>query len=349
MKFGIMPAHTATFIKKEIFNEYGLYNEKFKIAGDFDFFYRIFIFKNCKFEYYKKIIARMRTGGISSKNFKSYITSSLEIAKVISDKNIFLGLAKSILRVPSKILQFFNFKSVILNSEFKIVYTNFFKKFYKVDFKIISSINKINFKTDFILSALNLAFLASYVKGDIIKRDFLINWPDGIFAKIFRTGLKKIPGREILRNLKLPSYIKKIVVVGNLSDIANKYLSNRFKREILHYQISFGSFEKIKTELNFKVDKNHLILITLPTPKQEQIADYLAKSNSSFKIICIGGSLAIASGQEKEVPVSLSYLEFIWRLQYETIRRSRRIVSTFIYYIYGYFTNRYRNLHIEIL
>ena len=42
--FGDMPPHPASFIKKEIYKNYGLYNTKFKIASDFDFF-----FKNIKY------------------------------------------------------------------------------------------------------------------------------------------------------------------------------------------------------------------------------------------------------------------------------------------------------------
>ena len=39
---GDMPPHPASFIKKKIYDKYGLYNTNFKIASDFDFFLRIF-------------------------------------------------------------------------------------------------------------------------------------------------------------------------------------------------------------------------------------------------------------------------------------------------------------------
>ena len=37
----------------------------------------------------------------------------------------------------------------------------------------------------------------------------------------------------------------------------------------------------------------------MPTPKQEQLAEYLTKKNKHYKIICIGGSINIVSGLEK--------------------------------------------------
>ena len=38
MKYGLMPPHTGSFIKKEVFIE-NKYNNIFKVAGDFDFFF----------------------------------------------------------------------------------------------------------------------------------------------------------------------------------------------------------------------------------------------------------------------------------------------------------------------
>ena len=35
---GEMPPHPASFIRKNVYKKHGYYNEKFKIASDFDFF-----------------------------------------------------------------------------------------------------------------------------------------------------------------------------------------------------------------------------------------------------------------------------------------------------------------------
>ena len=47
MKFGLMPPHPASLIKK-VYKKYGAYTENFKIAGDFEFFLR-FLFIKIKF------------------------------------------------------------------------------------------------------------------------------------------------------------------------------------------------------------------------------------------------------------------------------------------------------------
>ena len=61
----------------------------------------------------------------------------------------------------------------------------------------------------------------------------------------------------------------------------------------------------------------------------------LAKNNVNYKIICIGASLAIASGEEKKVPNFLSNYEFIWRLRTDTLRRIKRLLESLYFYIKG--------------
>ncbi len=98
------------------------------------------------------------------------------------------------------------------------------------------------------------------------------------------------------------------------------------------------------------LNKNEICFITLPTPKQEQLAEHLATNNKNFKIICIGGSINIASGFERKVPSLLYDLEFLWRLRYETKRRLKRLLSTFFYYFYGkYILKEYQNKTAKII
>ena len=101
----------------------------------------------------------------------------------------------------------------------------------------------------------------------------------------------------------------------------------------------FGNINKIlKTKI--KLTDKSLTLITLPTPKQEKLAYYLSEKNSKYKIICIGASIAIASGEEKEVPNVLKNYEFLWRLKNDFFRRSKRIIETFFYYLIGKYINK---------
>ena len=70
-------------------------------------------------------------------------------------------------------------------------------------------------------------------------------------------------------------------------------------------------------------------MITLPTPKQEKLAYYLSENNTKYKIICIGASIAMASGEEKQVPDMLKNYEFLWRLRNDFLRRSKTLIPLF--------------------
>ena len=77
--------------------------------------------------------------------------------------------------------------------------------------------------------------------------------------------------------MKLPNEIKKIVILGNLSKKNFEYLKNKFKIKIEHFDLPYEPFNTLKNNLNYKFNENDIIFLTLPTPKQEQIAIELAK------------------------------------------------------------------------
>jgi UDP-N-acetyl-D-mannosaminuronic acid transferase (WecB/TagA/CpsF family) len=111
----------------------------------------------------------------------------------------------------------------------------------------------------------------------------------------------------------------------------------------------FEVYKTIVKSIKFKFKTSDLIFITLPTPKQELVAIELAKKIHMYKIICIGGSIAIFSGEEKEVPQLLNKFEFIWRLQYETWRRINRLLVTLCNVILDYsWSQKIKRLNVEV-
>lgn len=160
-------------------------------------------------------------------------------------------------------------------------------------------------------------------------------WIDGLFGKM-QFNKRKIAGYDLLKNLKIKNKIKKIIVIGNFNKKNKIYLKNLYGIPAKHIQIGFVDLYSLQDiALKIKPKYGDLILITLPTPKQEVIGNILYNKNKFCKIICIGGGLNIASGYEKIAPIFLRKLnlEFIWRLKYETSRRLSRLIKTFITYL----------------
>jgi N-acetylglucosaminyldiphosphoundecaprenol N-acetyl-beta-D-mannosaminyltransferase len=213
---------------------------------------------------------------------------------------------------------------------------------YKViNIPIVKNINLfINQKSAFILSAFNLAFYSYWYSRKIKYHKEIYTWPDGIFLKLFRRDLKKIPGRVLMDNLILGKGYSNITVIGNITNKEKIYLRKKFRLPIKYYQIPHLSISSLtKLPINIKLPKNSLALITLPTPKQEIIARKLFFLNGHAKIICIGGALRIINKLEIKCPILLEKIgmEFIWRLRYETKRRTIRLIETLYIFLHSVF------------
>ena len=106
-----------------------------------------------------------------------------------------------------------------------------------------------------------------------------------------------------------------------------------------------------KNYCNFSFEKNDFIILTLPTPKQEQFAEFISKDNKYYKIICVGGAVVMASGEERSMPefFEKTGTEFIWRLRTDTKRRFKRLLSSFVYYILGEINLKFKKIKKEFI
>ena len=103
---GFSPPHTSTFLNNKIYKKYGLYNNKYSIAGDFEFFVRIFLKKKISFKIVNENFVLMKSGGRSSESLKSNFISSREIIKSFKDNNLYTNWLLIIFRFPLKLMQY---------------------------------------------------------------------------------------------------------------------------------------------------------------------------------------------------------------------------------------------------
>jgi exopolysaccharide biosynthesis WecB/TagA/CpsF family protein len=218
------------------------------------------------------------------------------------------------------------------------IYICVFKKQNSIYFDIEDNIKKINAiinkKKSFIFSAFNLAFFSNIYSGRLKLRKYTVLWSDGIFCKFFNKNIKKIPGSQLIDRIKLNNKYKSIHIIGNTDAKVTSFIKKKFSSQIIDFTpLPFENIKEICKKIP-KIKKNSLVLITLPTPKQEIIAEEIFKKNAMSKIICIGGGLRIASGSEKKCP-SFMYkmgLEFLWRLNSDTRRRVKRLSIDLFYF-----------------
>jgi len=345
-KYGMMPPHPSTFVKKSVYDKIGMYNENILISSDFKFFLNLIYKKKISYKFLNKVLVRMRMGGVSTKNFLAPLKITLEIRKILKDENIYTNYLLLICRFFLKSKQFFFILNKI-NKDFKLIDRIKKRSDEQSSFRIIKSPNFLIAKNkNFVLSALNLAYLGYFGVAKVRQYNDLYHWPDGYYSKKIYPNIKKIPGRDMISNINNHKNIKTIHVVGNLNSMNKKYLKEKFfDKKIRNTPLPILKDSDIKKYVP-NITEKELVLITLPTPKQEIMAEYLAKKSKNFKIICIGASLNLISNFEKPVPTFLYKLnlEWLWRLKTDPKRRIIRIFQSYFYYSKSYFKGVYKNL-----
>lgn len=85
---GWHPPHPSFFVKKEVYEKYGLYDLELSISADFDLMLRLLEKHQISSVHLPKILVKMRTGGQSNNNLKNIITSNKSILRSFSKNKI---------------------------------------------------------------------------------------------------------------------------------------------------------------------------------------------------------------------------------------------------------------------
>jgi glycosyltransferase len=169
LNYGWMPPHVSIFISKR--NKNITYNKNYKISADYLYLLKI-LNRSKLIRYIDSYITIMRTGGVSSNHILKF-KEDLSIAKKFF-KYYFITI---ILKIISKV------------NQYKPKKINFYKKYinaFKNDkYKFSNNVSNILKNIRFILSDLNLAYLAFVHKKINIKKKNIYLWPDGVTSQIF--------------------------------------------------------------------------------------------------------------------------------------------------------------------
>lgn len=102
--FGWIPLHTTIYVKRNVFEKYGLYREEFKIASDYDISLRWFQNRNIKKVFYDDYVVKMRIGGKST-DLSQQGKKSSEDLKIIKDHKL-LGYFTLFFKILRKVPQY---------------------------------------------------------------------------------------------------------------------------------------------------------------------------------------------------------------------------------------------------
>ena len=106
-KYGWHPAHPTFYIKKKVYDDFGLFDLKFKLAADFEIMLRFLEKYKITTKYLNQSLVKMRLGGETNKSLKNIFNQNLECIKAFRENKVSVNpLLYPILRIIPKLLQF---------------------------------------------------------------------------------------------------------------------------------------------------------------------------------------------------------------------------------------------------
>lgn len=105
---GWHPPHPTFFVRKKIYEKYGDFNLKFKIAADYELMLRFLEKYKIKFCYIPMILVKMKIGGKSNKSIFNIIKANIESCRAWKVNGLKISPFRIFLKPLSKISQYFN-------------------------------------------------------------------------------------------------------------------------------------------------------------------------------------------------------------------------------------------------
>ena len=105
-KKGWMPAHPTFYCRRSVYEKYGLYNDSYKIAGDFELMLRFFEKHNIKSKYIPHTLVNMKVGGASNSGIKSKIDILKEEFRAFEKNEININKLSYIFHKAKKLKEF---------------------------------------------------------------------------------------------------------------------------------------------------------------------------------------------------------------------------------------------------
>ena len=105
--WGWMPAHPALFVRRALFERYGVFRTDYRIAGDFEFIARVFKHPELRHRHLPESLVRMQLGGVSTSGWRATLQLNREMMRACRANAIPTNWVKMLLRYPVKALEFF--------------------------------------------------------------------------------------------------------------------------------------------------------------------------------------------------------------------------------------------------
>jgi len=105
LAWGWMPAHPTLYLRSELYKELGEFKTDYAIAADYDYVCRIFLRDRFRILYMPKVLVKMQTGGISTRNWRATIRLNQEVVRACRENGIRTNILKVLSKYPEKLVE----------------------------------------------------------------------------------------------------------------------------------------------------------------------------------------------------------------------------------------------------
>ena len=105
LRRGWMPPHPTLYLRRAVFEEAGLYDTQYRIAGDYEAVLRFLTSGKVRLGYIPQVLVQMRLGGVSNRSFAHILRKSREDYRAIRRHGVG-GVGTLIAKNVSKLPQF---------------------------------------------------------------------------------------------------------------------------------------------------------------------------------------------------------------------------------------------------
>ena len=106
LRYGWMPGHPTLYLKRAVYDTYGLYKTDYTCAGDYEFIVRILKEEKIKLSYIPRVLIKMSYGGTSTSSLGAYIVSLKEGHRALKENQIKFAWVTDFFRIFRVVVQF---------------------------------------------------------------------------------------------------------------------------------------------------------------------------------------------------------------------------------------------------
>ncbi len=106
IRTGWMPGHPTLYLKKEVYDTYGLYKTDYRISADYEYMIRILKDGQVTLSYLPEVLIKMAHGGTSTNSLGAYLEGLREGHRALKENGVKFALITDILRTLRVLKQF---------------------------------------------------------------------------------------------------------------------------------------------------------------------------------------------------------------------------------------------------